>query len=884
MRWTRMLVTWGAGFLLPIAVGAQGVQYGSIAGRVTGDAGAALTGVTITAASGSLQGTRETLTDQQGRFRLTPLPAGQYSLTVALAGYQTQNLTDLVVNLGRTTELEVQLASAEFAETIDVSAERIVIDTTESTIDTSVNWEFADTLPTERDFTQLMEIAPTVEPGFYAPLVGGQSNTSDLFLVDGVDTTDPKVQIWGTVINWDTIAEAQLQTAAFAAEYGRAPGGVLNLVTKSGGNQFHGSFRWVEARRDWSASPGIDEETGNDKAGGAQTEESRPSVTLGGPILRDKLWFFFSWEKRDQTFGYSRYATIDDALAGKLTGQRASWAGHYSSAKLTWQVNSNHRLVGFYNEDPTTQFPLQGGWYGAIYNEATERSQELGGDNFSLQWTGVLSPKLLMEANYQNHGNAVNVIPASETFDSVPYTYDLAWDYAFGGPSIDYRSVRDRDGVLVSATYFIDSEASSHQLKAGAEYLDIKPKLANVWNRAGQYWTWMGAPYIRFLYLDQSGFASTQQDYWAAYVQDKWAIGNLTLNLGVRAESTAIHNNQGEKIVSFGPGEQLAPRLGFAYDLKGDSIHGSISRFYFLATNYIGDYFTEASDHVQQWTWNYTCDPAAASYYEQPDECWSLVYDIPRWGGSTTIDPQLHPAHLDEITLGYDKRLTDQMAASLNFVWRWQDDQIDWYDPDFTGMNEITNVPKKADVGNKKWSEYQALSLSLQKRFSKDGLQFLASYTYAFKNNAWGTTWRDIGQFTFSNPELVDPLRYGRTASPQRFKFYGSYIMPWRTVVGIGAYWYSGNLYTATTAGDYGSVFIEQRGSSSVGSNWEADLYVEQPFTLGNVEVGIYANIFNAFNNQQVTGRVANSDLTTFRDSVSWQDPRRVELGLKIVY
>jgi len=884
MKWKRALSVLGFGCLFPLIAAAQGVQYGSIAGVVTDSESAPVAGVMITVSGGNLQGTRDTVSDEQGRFRLTILPAGQYSLTFQLSRFQTQNVTDLVVNIGRTTEIEVQMRPTEFEGTIEVSGERIVIDTTKSTIDTSVDWDLADTLPTNRSFVELMEIAPTVEPGFYAPLVGGQSNTADLFLVDGVDTTDPKVQIWGTVINWDTIAEAQLQTAAFSAEYGRAPGAVLNLVTKSGGNEFHGSVRWVEAREDWSASPGIDDETGNEKVGGGQVEESRPSVTFGGPILKDSLWFFLSYERRDQISSYSRYASIDDVLTGTLTEGKATFEGHYASAKLTWQATPNHRLVGFYNEDPTTQWPLQGGWYGAIYHEDTERSQDLGGDNFSLQWTGVLSPDFFMEANYQNHGNAVNVIPTSRTWNSVPYTYDLAWGYAFGGPSIDYRSVRDRDGVLVSGTYFKALQSSSHEFKAGVEYLDIKPELSNVWNDAGQYWTWLGSPYIRFLYLDQSGFNTTQQDYWAVYVQDQWTIGNLTLNLGVRSESTTIHNNQGTEIVKFGFDEQIAPRLGFAYDLNGDSIHGSISRFYFLATNYIGDYFSETTDHVQQWNWNYACDPAAAEYYEHPDSCWTLAYDIPRWGGSTTVDPNLKPAHLDEFTLGYNKRISNQMALGVDFVWRWQDSQIDWYDPDFTGYNEITNVPKEEDVGSLKWSEYQALSLFLNKRFGMDGFQFLASYTYAFKNDAWGVTWRDIGQFTFSNPELVDPLRYGRTHSPQRFKFNGSYTMPWHTVVGLGAYWYSGNLYTATTAGVYGSVFIEQRGSSKVGSNWEADLYVEQPFTIGPVRAGVYANVFNMFNNQQVTERVSNSDLATFRDPIAWQDPRRFELGLKIEF
>jgi hypothetical protein len=285
---------------------------------------------------------------------------------------------------------------------------------------------------------------------------------------------------------------------------------------------------------------------------------------------------------------------------------------------------------------------------------------------------------------------------------------------------------------------------------------------------------------------------------------------------------------------------------------------------------------------VQRWNWNYTCAPASALYYQHPASCWTLAYDIPVDAGGTTVDPDLEPAYLDEVSLGYERLVRSDLALGANFVWRWQDTQIDWYDPAATGLYQITNVPKNADVGDRKWSEYQALSLSFEKRLGPDGLQFLASYTYALKNDAWGVTWRDIGQFTFSNPELVDPLRYGRTHGPHRVKMFGSYRMPWRTVIGTSASWYSGNVYTATEPGLYGSLFIEERGSSDVGANWEADLYVEQPFALGPVEMAVYANVFNAFDNQQVTGRVGNSALATFRDPAGWQSPRRFELGFKV--
>ena len=882
----RMLAAAGC---LALASGAlaQGMQYGSIDGTVADADGKVLPGVTVTAEGPNLQGQRVTVVNEQGRFFVSPLPVGQYQLTCTLEGFAPQTLTGVAVKLGTTTSIKIEMRELRVQESISVTAERIVVDTTKSTIDTSVDWKLADTLPTHRQFTSLMEIAPMVQSATssgYAPYVAGQSNSANLFLVDGVDTTDPKVGIWGSVVNWDTIAEAQFQTAGFSAEYGRATGGILNLVTKSGGNDFHATARLVRSDKSWSADNGIESETGAKKQGGARSDEWRPSVTLGGPILKDKLWYYGSYEKRDEKTGTTRYASLADLIAGTLTGETYTNSGHYASLKLTWQLSQNHNLVAFYNEDPTEQSPLQAGIYGPIYSADTERKQEMGGENSSLRWTGVLSPKIFVEGNYQNHRQHLNTIPTSPTFNSVPYTYDLYWGYASGGPSIDYRSDRDRQGALFSGSYFLDTKTGSHQFKAGVEYSHVKNTLWNIWNSAGQYWNYLGSPYIKFLYLDQSGGLPTTQDYSAVYVQDQWRIGRLTLNIGVRSEETAIYNNKDKTVVKFGYGEQIAPRLGFAYDLDGDTIRGSIGRFYQMATNYIGDYFKVTTDHTQRWDWNYTCDPTTAPYYQFPDNCWTLVYDVPRYGGGTTLDPDLEPARVDEFTVGYDKRINDQMAASLSYVWRWQDTQIDWYDPTASGRYVITNVPKASDVGNLKWSEYQAVALSLSKRFAQDRLQFLASYTYVIKNDAWGLTWRDLGFFTFTNPELVNRNYYGSTQSPHHVKFNGSYVLPWGTIVGASAYWDSGNVYTATQAGTYGQVFIEKRGSSSVGNNWESDLYLEQPFKIGPMALSLYANVFNVFNNQQPVARASNSLLATFEQPTAWQSPRSVQLGFKIQY
>ena len=207
------------------------------------------------------------------------------------------------------------MSLSQFGSVIEVTAASVVVDTTKVTVDYSVQYDDLDKLANNRWYQDVMAMVPGVQ---YAnnPVVQGSSGSANLYLIDGVDTSDPRVQTWGKALNFDSIQEVQVKTAGHEAEYGRSPGGIINLVTKSGGNDFHGTFRWVESRAEW----GSDWQEG--KAGGGRTDESRPIITLGGPILRDKLWFFLGYEKRDNSRGFTWYASPEDKDSGELSSGR----------------------------------------------------------------------------------------------------------------------------------------------------------------------------------------------------------------------------------------------------------------------------------------------------------------------------------------------------------------------------------------------------------------------------------------------------------------------------------------------------------------------------------------------------------------------------------
>ncbi len=906
-RWVPIVMA----LLIALPVAAQ--QYGSVAGQVIDNQKLPLPGVNVTLAGPSMQGTRTAVTDNQGRYRFVPVPAGKgYNLKFELQGFNSLEMTELGVSLGKETAVDAEMGIAKYAEAVTVTGDKVVIDTSKSTVETNVEFKLADTLSTNRHFNTIWYMTPGVPvagvgsgQGQNNPSVHGSGGDTNAVLIDGVDTTDPRTNTWGTQINWDTIQEAQVQTGGYQAEFGRAAGGIMNLVTKSGGNEFHGSIRVLDRDSSWSAKPGIESErNGYKKVGGVTEKEIRPNATFGGPIFRDKLWFYVGYERRDRDRDYSYYANYDDLIAGTLSPIKSSYSGHESSAKLTLQPDASNSIVAYYNEDPINISNLSA-INGQYTSTSAQQFQFQGGNNYSAQWYGVLTPAVFMEAKYQYHHQELNVGPQGSGFGVDPTFYDRTFGYTTGAASYNYQSARNRTGMLLSTSYFLDLAESSHTFKAGVEYLDVKPNAGRVYNTVGNYqWTTntttgVLTPARRYIYLDQLQSVRDEDNYMAIFLQDAWRIGRLTVNLGVRSESWVGKTSDGTKVVNMGFGDQIAPRLGFAYDLKGDSIHGSVSRFYTMPTDYISAYMSANPSRQQRWNWKGGAGcPTSASdpnWWQAPDSCWTLQYDLPIYAGGYELGT-VKPIYVDEATLGYDHAISNQFAVGANFIWRQQKRTIDAIDPLATGVYTWTNWPQTVTLpdgtvlkSNGKFTEYQALELSVSKRLGPDGFQFMASYTHLFKAKGWPGSGGTTSSNTYSqfwgnctDPDSCNPLWYGDTQSPDWFKVFGSWTAPWRTVFGLSAWWTTGNLYTRYVAGDYSYVPLEEAGASRVGNNWEADVHIEHPVKLGPVNVALYGDIYNVFNNQQPIARGSNSASVTYNKPTSWQTPRSFGIGFKL--
>src|SRR5438067_454406 len=219
---------------------------GSIVGHTTETSGAALPGVTIEAASRALQGVRTTVTDAEGLYRIPLLPPGDYTITFKLQGFGSESRRMVPVYLGKETPLDAALKPSLAAE-ITVKAEAPVLDTSSSTLGTNLTTRAIDNLPTGRSYASIAQVVPGVssdanpDPAAANTIsVYGSSGAENAFYIDGVNTTGVEYGFQGKEMNFEFVQEVQVKTGGYEAEYGRSTGGIINVITKSGGNQFTG--------------------------------------------------------------------------------------------------------------------------------------------------------------------------------------------------------------------------------------------------------------------------------------------------------------------------------------------------------------------------------------------------------------------------------------------------------------------------------------------------------------------------------------------------------------------------------------------------------------------------------------------------------------------
>src|SRR5262245_12882306 len=336
---------WTAGFACALAsssslVSAQGVQTGIVTGIVQSTDQAPLPGVTVTASSPALQGKRTAVTDVNGVFIIKGLPAGAYTVDFDLSQFEPAKSENIALTVGGTAEVNAVMKLSARIETVTVTAE------TPSPLATTTSSQAfkksdIDALPVGRTPAQIAELAPGLTnntPNAGQVTIGGATAFDNVFMLNGVDIND---NLFGTahgVFIEDAIQETNVLVGGISAEYGRFSGGVINMVTKSGGNTFSGSFRENFGKPTWIAR--TPREVANNITH-ADVLSKTSEGTFGGPLLRDRLWFFSAGRHESsntpltfvQTNGSSTTNLANKRGEVKFTGSPAS--GHTISGDYT---------------------------------------------------------------------------------------------------------------------------------------------------------------------------------------------------------------------------------------------------------------------------------------------------------------------------------------------------------------------------------------------------------------------------------------------------------------------------------------------------------------------------------------------------------------------
>ncbi len=569
-----LLLLLGAGASL-----AQGLTNATLRGRVTNE-GQGLPGVTVTITARTLQGARTAVTSTNGDYVFVGLPPGDYSVTFTSQAFKTVTQT-VALSAAQETRLDtvMNLGGVEAAATVVAKSETISTGTPQAA--QTFTKELIDTLPVARTLLASVALAAGVNtngPGSsdrigngvsaVVTISGGQS-FDNLFTVDGAVVTD---NIRGTPNNLfieDAIAETTTSTSSVSAEFGRFTGGVVNAVTKSGGNTFNGSFRTTFTNAAWSAATPANEAT-------PQKVNPQYEATLGGPILKDHVWFFGSGRYFDQT---SSGQTSFTSLSYPLGDTEKRYQG-----KLTLTPVANHSFTGNYlhvDEEQTNSS------FGTILDLASlVPARQLPQEILTANYNGVLSNSFFVEGLYSRRKFTFENAGSSFT-DLINGT--LLRDQSRGNARYNSPTFcgvcdpesRDNRDVLVKGTWFLSTGAlGSHNIVAGYDNFSGQRTAQN--HQSGSDYRIFTTSAILangdiFPVLDSSTFVyfqpitnlsqGTDTLTHSVFLNDSWRVNDrLSLNLGVRWDKN--HAKDSNSVVR-ADDNAFSPRLAAAWDVTG---------------------------------------------------------------------------------------------------------------------------------------------------------------------------------------------------------------------------------------------------------------------------------------------------------------------------
>ncbi len=592
------------------------VPTGAIAGRVTDQNGLGVPGATVTATSPNLQGTRTMATSEFGDYSISLLPPGDYTVTFELSGFQTVTRT-LAVAPTQSVPLDVTLAVGGLTETVTVIGNASPFVET-ATMATNFRQDLLQTLPSSRTLGAAVILAPNVKatgPGGASGgdgsfVISGAMAFDSLFLLNGVAITENlRGQPFALFVE-DAIQETTIATGGISAEYGRFGGGMVNALTKSGGNTFSGSYRQSFNNDNWRSTTPFPNDTKLDKV--VPTYE----YTLGGPVFRDQLWFFTAGRIQKQEDARATIATL-------LPYQRINDEKRYEG-KLTYSLANSQTVRGSYTKilqqvtNNNFQNPLD---LRSLYNQGQPQ------DLLSLNYNGIFGSSLAVEGQYSSRHFSITGSGAPTT-DLIEGT--LLIDRSRGGTGFRYWSptfcgvcddeTRDNTELLAKGTYFLSSKGwGAHSIVFGYDnYNDHR--FANNHQSGSDYRILGTSTVVRdtnvfpvFLANDSTiiqwnpialSSEGTDLRTHAVFVNDSWRWRDgVSLNLGLRYDRNQGEDAAGTKVSD---ASNWSPRLGVTWDPRRDgrwTVSASFARYVSALNSAIAE--NSPAGNPAEYTWLY---------------------------------------------------------------------------------------------------------------------------------------------------------------------------------------------------------------------------------------------------------------------------------------
>src|SRR5215216_2393160 len=382
-----------------VSAAAQTTTTGSIEGTVVDVNGAAIPGITVSIAGQNLIRGQSATTNDEGYFNIPQVPPGRYTITVEAAkGFARFEQADVEVNLTRVSTLAVTLRPAGATETVEVTASSgAAVDVSTNTTGTNVSTEQFSNFPTQRTVQSLYTIAPTVTRSGLRdasgrdrdPSVAGSSGPENNYILDGVTVSDPAFGGSGANLPFEFVQEVQVLTGAYGADIGKSTGGVFNVITKSGSNDIRGdAFAYFTAKSFVrSVKDNAIPFTGAAPNGFSEVDAG---FDIGGPIIKDKLWFFGAFNPQYRK-NFFLTQTFHQDVENKVTTP-------FYAGKITWAINPNHTFTFSTFADYTKQEGHLFGFSGFGANLASFRGEtQTGGSNYAVRLNSTFSPNFIGE-------------------------------------------------------------------------------------------------------------------------------------------------------------------------------------------------------------------------------------------------------------------------------------------------------------------------------------------------------------------------------------------------------------------------------------------------------------------------------------------------------